>query len=385
MKKQILITLVAMLPFTLWAQEPAGNLVNNYSFEKVEGKIKELGALDELEDWFSTTGKKADVFSKEVKSETVGAPDNVYGREKPIDGNNYAGALFYAYKDAMSRSYVSATFKKPLEAGKKYCIQFNVSLSEYSKYAASNIGAVISKDNLQQDEEGILSAKPNILHSKNKVYTEQYTWEPVCGVYEAAGGEEFMTIGNFIGTKETKYKKMKKPKGFLGQQSNIAYYFIENVTIVPFSSIDDCKCEKEEFVDEMNVLYSRKVSGNENAGVTNLIENTKIYFGDRNIDLESSSIVSLESLVKLLNDNAELSIQVLGHSDNKEAKLSETIIAYQSLSGDRAATVKDYLIEKGIAEHRIAVGDMKNMDPVNMGVSDIEISKNRRVEFVVTQ
>jgi OOP family OmpA-OmpF porin len=385
MKKQILITLVAMLPFTLWAQEPADNLVNNYSFEKVEGKIKELGALDELEDWFSTTGKKADVFSKEVKSETVGAPDNVYGREKPIDGNNYAGALFYAYKDAMSRSYVSATFKKPLEAGKKYCIQFNVSLSEYSKYAASNIGAVISKDNLQQDEEGILSAKPNILHSKNKVYTEQYTWEPVCGVYEAAGGEEFMTIGNFIGTKETKYKKMKKPKGFLGQQSNIAYYFIENVTIVPFSSIDDCKCEKEEFVDEMNVLYSRKVSGNENAGVTNLIENTKIYFGDRNIDLESSSIVSLESLVKLLNDNAELSIQVLGHSDNKEAKLSETIIAYQSLSGDRAATVKDYLIEKGIAEHRIAVGDMKNMDPVNMGVSDIEISKNRRVEFVVTQ
>lgn len=385
MKKHVFLTAVVMAPLALLAQEPKGNLVNNYSFEVVDGKIKDLGALDELEGWFSTTGKKADVFSKDVKSEIVGAPDNIYGREKPIDGKNFAGAMFYAYKDGLPRSYVSASLKKPLEAGKKYCVTFNVSLSEYSKYAVNNIGAVLSKDNLKQDEEGILKAKPNILHSKNKVYTEQYTWEPVCGVYEAAGGEEYITIGNFMDSKETQYKKMKKPKGFMAQQTNIGYYFIENVTIVPFTTIDDCKCEKEEFVDDMNVVYSRQITGEGDASPEGVITRTKIYFGDRSASVESSAMASLDEVIKLMNENPGIKVQLLGHTDNKEAKLAETVVAYQTLSADRVDVVKEYLIEKGIADYRITTGDMKNMDPVNMGTTDIEISKNRRVEFVVSK
>lgn len=385
MKKQILIALAVVTPLAIFAQEPAGNLVKNYSFEKVEGKIKDLGALDELEGWFSTTGKKADVFSKDVKSEMIGAPDNVYGREKPIDGMNFAGAMFYVYKDAMPRSYISASFKKPLEAGKKYCVQFHVSLSEYSKYAVNNIGAVLSKDNLKQDEEGILAAKPNIQHSKNKVFTEQYTWEPICGVYEAAGGEEYITIGNFKDSKETDYKKMKKPKGFMAQQTNVGYYFIENVTVVPFTTIDDCKCEKEEFVDDVNVVYSRQISGEGDNSPAGVIGNSIIYFGDKKASLEASSIATLNEVVKLMKENPSIKVQLLGHTDNTEAKMAESVVAFETLSSDRADAVKDYLMDQGIMDFRISTGDMKNMDPVNMGTSDIEISKNRRVEFVVSE
>ena len=71
--------------------------------------------------------------------------------------------------------------------------------------------------------------------------------------------------------------------------------------------------------------------------------------------------------------------------DNNEAKLAETVVMYETLALDRSEAVKDYLLDNGIAEYRLSTGDMKNMDPLNMGTSDIEIAKNRRVEFVVSK
>lgn len=382
--KQLLSTVGLMSIIMLsFAQEPKGNLVKNYSFENLDGKPKGLGDFDEAEGWFSATGAKADVFSSDGKDD-VGAPDNIYGREKPIDGKNYAGAVFYAYKDESPRNYISAELKKPLEAGKKYCVTFNVSLSEYAKYAVNNIGAVLSKDNLLDEEAAILNANPAIQHSRNKVYTEQYTWEPVCGVYEAAGGEEYITIGNFKTTDETEYKKVKRPKGFLGQQQKIAYYFIENVTIVPFTTEEDCKCEKEEFVDDIKVVYSKQVSGGDNSPAS-AIASTLIYFGENSAEITASGKVELDQIVTLLKENPGIKLQLLGHMDNNEAKLAETVVMYETLALDRSEAVKDYLLDNGIAEYRLSTGDMKNMDPLNMGTSDIEIAKNRRVEFVVSK
>lgn len=385
MNKHITLLCLLCLPLSILAQEPSGNLVKNYSFESIDGKVKGKGDFDAVESWFSTTGVGADIYSKEFKGEETSAPDNVMGREKPIDGNNFAGAMFYAYKDGFPRSYITGELKKPLEAGKKYCVTFNVSLSEYSKYAVNNIGALLSKDDPKQDGEGILSAKPSILHSKNAVYTEQYTWEQVCGVYEAAGGEAYISIGNYGGTKETQYKKMKRPKGFMAQQQNHGYYFIENVTIVPFTTIEDCKCEKEEFVDDMNVVYSRQVTGNTDDSPVGKIGRSLVYFAEKRTELDLSGKHLLDEVVKLMQENVGIKVQLLGHMDENEFKASEAVVAYQTLGIDRANAVKDYLIEKGIEDYRISTGDMKNMDPANVGTSDIEMAKNRRVEFVVSQ
>ena len=90
----------------------------------------------------------------------------------------------------------------PLKKDMRYCVKFNLSLAEASKYASNNIGAKLSKKPFGSDSKLPLIDEASLLHYDNdhKIMSARYNWTEVCGVVVAEGGEKYITIGNFNST-----------------------------------------------------------------------------------------------------------------------------------------------------------------------------------------
>ena len=98
MKKLVFFGLLAMFAINAVAQDD-DNLVTNPSFESTgKGKLKKLKQITVAENWESPTGLNADLFDK-TRAQPCSAPNNIYGKEFPMDGNRYAGIVAYSYNN----------------------------------------------------------------------------------------------------------------------------------------------------------------------------------------------------------------------------------------------------------------------------------------------
>lgn len=88
------------------------------------------------------------------------------------------------------------------------------------------------------------------------------------------------------------------------------------------------------------------------ASVTQVIELPNIFYDYAKWDLRPESMVSLDNLVETLNDNPNVTIELMSHTDSRGTPADNLV-----LSQRRAQSVVDYLISKGIAPDRLeAVG-----------------------------
>jgi peptidoglycan-associated lipoprotein len=79
------------------------------------------------------------------------------------------------------------------------------------------------------------------------------------------------------------------------------------------------------------------------------IELPNIFYDFGKWDLRPESMVSLDKLVETLNDNSNVTIELMSHTDSRDTE------AYnQDLSQKRAQSVVQYLIEKGIEPARLS-------------------------------
>ena len=62
-------------------------------------------------------------------------------------------------------------------------------------------------NNLINSIDLTLIEKANVLHFNNKIFNATYNWDKVCGVFEAQGGEKYITIGNFEMNDKVKYER----------------------------------------------------------------------------------------------------------------------------------------------------------------------------------
>ncbi|MFQ5335440.1 MAG: hypothetical protein ACE5DN_05135, partial [Flavobacteriales bacterium] len=219
------------------------NLLPNGSFDEMKGKVKKPGQIELAKGWHSPTDPKADLYSTKSKGD-YSTPDNIHGKEIPDEGDNYAGIYAWSYKNKVPVTFLSTELEYPLEEEEVYCIKMMVSLADLSKYACNNLGLYIS--NQKPTGKQILSyvIEPQLKAAKNRILDEQYVFESLCKMYKAEGGEKFILIGNFSRPEETKWKKVKRPKGFSKPQTRDAYYYIESVSVIPMDSLEECECEK---------------------------------------------------------------------------------------------------------------------------------------------
>ena len=111
-------------------------------------------------------------------------------------------------------------------------------------------------------------------------------------------------------------------------------------------------------------------------GAKLVIEN--ILFNSGNATLKSQSFESLDRFAELLRKNPNVRIEVSGHTDNTgSASLNK------KLSKDRALTVKNYLVNKGIEDERITYAGYGFEQPIAPNTTPEGREQNRRVEIKV--
>lgn len=365
------------------------NLVANPSFESVGKKPKKLGSIENATSWSSPTGEAADLFVN-TKNLDIATPSNVYGKEDPREGENYVGILAYNKnkKEEYSRSYIMSRLEVPLKKGNRYCVKFNVSLAEASKYAVNNIGAKLSKKPLVGTKAII--EEPSLEHFDNykKIMTARYNWTEICGVVQAKGGEKYITLGNFRDQEKTKWVKMKPdPKLKVSLLPYYAYYYLDDISIKLLNKGESCDCQADEGGNEYSTtIYQKAVNLGENATAEDKIEAQEIFFAFGKSKLTSDGKLSLDMISKVLKENSSIKLQINGHNNVIEDNVGAENDYYADMDNKRIGVVIKYLMEKGIQESRLIAtqkGSSKpNKETREEDSDDLKMAKNRRITFV---
>ena len=105
-----------------------------------------------------------------------------------------------------------------------------------------------------------------------------------------------------------------------------------------------------------------------------------VFFDNDKYDLRSESIVELDRVVKLLTENPPIEIEISAHTDSNASDEHN-----QTLSENRAKSVREYIVSKGIDAGRIVSHGYGESRPIaDNGTADGR-QINRRVEFTIVK
>lgn len=105
-----------------------------------------------------------------------------------------------------------------------------------------------------------------------------------------------------------------------------------------------------------------------------------IFFDNNKSVLRKESMVEIDNVYKLLEENPNMSVEISGHTDNVGNA------AYnKKLSLNRAKAVADALIKKGIAKNRLTYIGYGKEKPIAPNDTEEGRQLNRRTEFKVTK
>ncbi len=113
-----------------------------------------------------------------------------------------------------------------------------------------------------------------------------------------------------------------------------------------------------------------------NKGGTMILRN--IFFHTNSYQLKATSYAELNKLIGFLQYNHRLKVEIRGHTDN-----IGDVDYNMELSGKRARSVYDYLIENGIDARRLAYKGFGSSMPVSENDTEPGRAKNRRTEISI--
>jgi outer membrane protein OmpA-like peptidoglycan-associated protein len=111
-------------------------------------------------------------------------------------------------------------------------------------------------------------------------------------------------------------------------------------------------------------------------GATVVLEN--IFFETAKATLKPESFTQLEQVLKFMNSNPSMRMEISGHTDNTGSLKLNT-----RLSQARAESVVEYLVERGIDETRLDAKGYAFSQPIATNDTAEGRAKNRRVEFKI--
>ena len=159
--------------------------------------------------------------------------------------------------------------------------------------------------------------------------------------------------------------------------------------VLPFGKLYGFRAEANDYIaqnENIDLRYSsdyKELTKNlylMKMEVGEIIVLNNVFFAKGKSELESTSYAELDRIVKILKDNPTMKIELRGHTDNR-GNTTELM----KLSAQRVEAVKIYFVEKGISTYRIKTKAFGGTQPINKNDTELEHSKNRRVEFKILE
>ncbi len=373
MQKALL--LLCLLPLLAAAQD--GNLVLNPGFEKLKPNANcPLCSYGKNAEHFESAIQNWTTFGGMTPDLIIWKPD-AYGDcffPKPHSGDNAVGIITYGF-----REMVQGQLRAPLVVGKKYRIELYVNLSEatalhhyQSVYgekrdirptAAGNLGFYFSYNKTWD-----WAQKPQFVVAE-PIITGKDEWKLVSGTFIADKAYMYFTIGNFEKDENTP-NTLKDPAAiekFNAQETDftkkirtVAYYLLDDIRIVPADAPPTSP-------DISTALKTKKTYTFRN-----------VNFETAKWDLLPPALPELDGLAAFLKENPKVKVEIGGHTDDVGNDADN-----QLLSQNRAESVANYLISKGIAPERLSFKGYGERQPVAPNTSAAGRLQNRRVECKV--
>ena len=105
-----------------------------------------------------------------------------------------------------------------------------------------------------------------------------------------------------------------------------------------------------------------------------------IVFDNAKATIKPASEPVLARAVALLQEYPQLKLEIVGHTDNRGRREANV-----KLSEERAAAVRKWLVDRGIAEDRLAARGAGPDSPIADNGTNAGRAKNRRIEFVLVR
>jgi outer membrane protein OmpA-like peptidoglycan-associated protein len=112
--------------------------------------------------------------------------------------------------------------------------------------------------------------------------------------------------------------------------------------------------------------------------LADIFDNLNFAFGKA--DIKKESLPYLDKLADTLNKAKNWTLEIQGHTDDKGSDDFN-----MKLSQNRADSVRNYLITKGVLSDTITAKGFGESTPLVPNDSDANREKNRRVEFKITK
>lgn len=227
-----------------------------------------------------------------------------------------------------NRSFIQTKLKKPLIKNHIY----KVSLFIYFQYTNLHTRPCYRNLRMCFSENNITKLPINLEIKVNNPDSliPMREWKEISATFIAKGGEQFLLLGSLEPFNKDEIFKQKEqiPCG------------IDDVSIMELGTL-------KEIYDITKIKVGETITFD------------KIYFEKGSYVIQKKSVTTLFQIIKLLNDNPTLKIEIYGFSDNSEDDQKNIL-----MTNYRAKAVYDYLINNGIESNQLSQYVINSVKPI---------------------
>jgi OmpA-OmpF porin, OOP family len=272
-----------------------------------------------------------DLYVSEKDSSKWSAPQNI---GSPINDNEDQFSLFITADG--KKGYYSHEETLPSGFSRSKIIELEIPEESQIKFKSNYVKGII-RDKVSQTP---LTARIELINiDKNEIVSLVES--------DSITGEYLMVL-----TQGADYALYVNKKAYLFKSFNFNYSEVRD-----FEPI------------EINIDLEKATTGS-------MVILNNIFFDVDKYELKPRSIPELEKIIRFMKENAQVNVEVSGHTDN-----SGQAAYNQQLSERRAQSVYNYLVEKGIPKNRLLTKGYGRDKPIASNDTESGRQQNRRIEF----
>jgi hypothetical protein len=219
----------------------AQNLVLNPSFEETDCNAETNEYFFPALGWYNASNSSPDLYTVSLNPGECYA-NQPTGGQTPRFGSFMAG-IWGSQIDSPTREYIQSKLIEPMIEDSIYCIEVYILLAEFCPLAINRFGIQLSMDSLYDFSTSQVLTGGVLLSSPiSEFLTDMDNWMYLTWEYQAVGGEEFVTLGNFWAETDLEYMAVEGSDTF-----PLAFYFVDDVSI--------SKCNSTSLEEQVLVIF----------------------------------------------------------------------------------------------------------------------------------